>query len=78
MAGNEAVDSPSAEVFKALGDPIRWSILAQIAAGTLPVERIVTSRIGVSDVVEHGIDRLADPEGDQVKILVAPGAVGPA
>jgi DNA-binding transcriptional ArsR family regulator len=36
MAGSEAVDSPSAEVFKALGDPIRWSILAQIAdAGEL-------------------------------------------
>jgi DNA-binding transcriptional ArsR family regulator len=36
MAGNEAVDSPSAEIFKALGDPIRWSILAQIAdAGEL-------------------------------------------
>jgi (R,R)-butanediol dehydrogenase / meso-butanediol dehydrogenase / diacetyl reductase len=47
-------------------------ILAQIAAGSLPVERIVTSRIGVEDVVAQGIDRLADPEGDQVKILVAP------
>ena len=53
-------------------------ILAQIAAGTLPVERIVTSRIGVSDVVAQGIDRLADPEGDQVKILVAPAAAGAA
>lgn len=36
MAGNEAVDSPTAEIFKALGDPIRWSILSQIAdAGEL-------------------------------------------
>jgi DNA-binding transcriptional ArsR family regulator len=36
MAGNEAVDAPPAEIFKALGDPIRWSILAQIAeAGEL-------------------------------------------
>jgi (R,R)-butanediol dehydrogenase/meso-butanediol dehydrogenase/diacetyl reductase len=48
-------------------------ILAQIAAGTLPVERIVTSRIGIHDLVPAGIERLADPGGDQVKILVAPG-----
>src|SRR5262245_51967243 len=53
-------------------------ILAQVAAGALPVERIVTSRIGVADVVAKGIDRLADPEGDQVKILVAPRLAGAA
>ena len=47
-------------------------ILAQIAAGQLPVERIVTSRIGIADVVSEGIERLADAEGDQVKILVSP------
>jgi (R,R)-butanediol dehydrogenase/meso-butanediol dehydrogenase/diacetyl reductase len=47
-------------------------ILAQVAAGTLPVERIVTSRIDVHDVVSSGIERLADPGGDQVKILVHP------
>jgi DNA-binding transcriptional ArsR family regulator len=37
MAGNEVVDgSPSVEIFKALSDPIRWSIMAQIAdAGEL-------------------------------------------
>jgi DNA-binding transcriptional ArsR family regulator len=36
MGGNVKVDSPSAEIFKALSDPIRWSILAQIAdAGEL-------------------------------------------
>lgn len=53
-------------------------ILAQVASGVLPVERIVTSRIGVGDVVSKGIDRLADPEGDQVKILVAPVLAGAA
>jgi (R,R)-butanediol dehydrogenase/meso-butanediol dehydrogenase/diacetyl reductase len=47
-------------------------ILAQVAAGRLPVERIVTSTIGMSDIVPSGIDRLADPAGDQVKILVQP------
>jgi (R,R)-butanediol dehydrogenase/meso-butanediol dehydrogenase/diacetyl reductase len=46
-------------------------ILAQIAAGTLPVERVVTSRIGMRDVVSKGIQRLADPGGGQVKILVS-------
>ena len=46
-------------------------ILAQIAAGTLPVERVVTSRIGMRDVVSKGIERLADPGGGQVKILVS-------
>jgi len=50
-------------------------ILAQVAAGRLPVERIVTSRIGVRDVVPSGIERLADPAGDQVKILVSPNGV---
>ncbi len=47
-------------------------ILAQVAAGKLPVERIVTSTIPVADIVPAGIDRLADPAGDQVKILVSP------
>jgi DNA-binding transcriptional ArsR family regulator len=36
MAGNEVVDSPPVEIFKALSDPVRWSIMAQIAdAGEL-------------------------------------------
>jgi (R,R)-butanediol dehydrogenase/meso-butanediol dehydrogenase/diacetyl reductase len=48
-------------------------ILAQIAAGILPVERIVTSRIDVSDVVSAGIERLGDPESGEVKILVSSG-----
>jgi (R,R)-butanediol dehydrogenase / meso-butanediol dehydrogenase / diacetyl reductase len=47
-------------------------ILRQIASGKLPVERIVTSKIKVVDVVSKGIEGLADPKGDQIKILVAP------
>jgi hypothetical protein len=35
------------------------------------VERVVTSRIGMHDVVSKGIERLADPGGGQVKILVS-------
>jgi (R,R)-butanediol dehydrogenase / meso-butanediol dehydrogenase / diacetyl reductase len=53
-------------------------ILGQIGAGRLPVERIVTSRIGIRDLVSEGIERLADPAGDQVKILVSPSGDGPA
>jgi (R,R)-butanediol dehydrogenase/meso-butanediol dehydrogenase/diacetyl reductase len=45
-------------------------ILRQIASGKLPVERIITSKIAMPDVVSKGIDKLADPAGDQIKILV--------
>jgi (R,R)-butanediol dehydrogenase / meso-butanediol dehydrogenase / diacetyl reductase len=48
-------------------------ILAQIATGTLPVEKVITSRIAMRQIVPDGIDRLADPAGDQVKILVSAG-----
>src|SRR5439155_13965252 len=46
-------------------------ILRQVASGKLPVERIVTSRIEVTNIVPEGIERLADPSGDQVKIRVS-------
>jgi (R,R)-butanediol dehydrogenase/meso-butanediol dehydrogenase/diacetyl reductase len=49
-------------------------ILDQIASGRLTVERIVTSRIPLADVVERGVEALADPAGDQVKVLVGSGA----
>jgi (R,R)-butanediol dehydrogenase/meso-butanediol dehydrogenase/diacetyl reductase len=49
-------------------------VLAQIAAGALPVHKIITSRIAMRDVVRDGIERLADPAGDQVKILVRSAA----
>jgi len=45
-------------------------ILDQIAVGRLPIERIVTRRIGIRDIVSGGIEALADPAGDQVKVLV--------
>ena len=35
------------------------------------MERVITSRIGMRDIVPKGIERLADPGGDQVKILVS-------
>jgi len=51
-------------------------ILAQIAAGVLPVEKVITSRIAMRQIVRDGIERLADPAGDQVKILVSTGQPG--
>jgi (R,R)-butanediol dehydrogenase/meso-butanediol dehydrogenase/diacetyl reductase len=47
--------------------------LAAVASGRLPVERIITSRIPIADVVPRGVEVLADPAGDQVKILVEVG-----
>jgi (R,R)-butanediol dehydrogenase/meso-butanediol dehydrogenase/diacetyl reductase len=47
-------------------------IAAQVASGRLPVEKIITSRIGIDDLLRKGIEALSDPEGDQVKVLVAP------
>jgi (R,R)-butanediol dehydrogenase/meso-butanediol dehydrogenase/diacetyl reductase len=49
-------------------------LLGQIASGVLPVERIVTRHIGLDRIVEDGFEALADPAGDQVKVLVESGA----
>lgn len=45
-------------------------LLAQIAAGRLPAERIVSRKVDLVDVVDQAIVPLGDPAGDQVKILV--------
>jgi len=45
-------------------------IIRMIASGRLPVERIVTGRIGLDDIVPAGFEPLIDPAGDQVKVLV--------
>jgi len=45
-------------------------VMAQIASGSLPVERVVTGAIGLEDVVAGGFEALVDPQGDQIKMLV--------
>jgi (R,R)-butanediol dehydrogenase/meso-butanediol dehydrogenase/diacetyl reductase len=45
-------------------------IVALIASGRLPVENIVTAKIAIDDIVEHGFETLLSPTGDQVKVLV--------
>jgi (R,R)-butanediol dehydrogenase / meso-butanediol dehydrogenase / diacetyl reductase len=46
--------------------------MAQVASGAFPVEKVITDRIGLDDVVPRGFDVLTDPAGSQIKILVAP------
>jgi (R,R)-butanediol dehydrogenase/meso-butanediol dehydrogenase/diacetyl reductase len=45
-------------------------VIRLMASGRLPVERIVTGRIDLADVLEQGFDALLDPSGGHVKILV--------
>lgn len=45
-------------------------IIAMIASGAFPVERAVSARTVLDRTVEEGFERLIDPAGDQIKILV--------
>jgi (R,R)-butanediol dehydrogenase/meso-butanediol dehydrogenase/diacetyl reductase len=49
-------------------------VIRLISSGRYPVERIVTSRVGLEHVVSEGFDRLIDPQGDQVKVLASANA----
>lgn len=46
-------------------------VAAQIASGALPVERIITSRVTLDDVVAKGFEALASPAGGDIKILLS-------
>jgi (R,R)-butanediol dehydrogenase/meso-butanediol dehydrogenase/diacetyl reductase len=48
-------------------------IIALVASGRFPVERVLTEVIDVHDVVARGFDRLLDPDGDAQKLLVRVG-----
>lgn len=47
-------------------------VIRLVASGALPVERVVTKTVDLDDIVNDGFERLLDPQGDDVKILVAP------
>lgn len=48
-----------------------WNRVARmIASGQLPAASVVTDRIALSDAVAQGFDRLLDPAGTQLKILI--------
>jgi (R,R)-butanediol dehydrogenase/meso-butanediol dehydrogenase/diacetyl reductase len=46
-------------------------ITAQIASGALPVEKVVTGRATLENVVSEAFDTLVDPQGNQIKVLVS-------
>jgi (R,R)-butanediol dehydrogenase/meso-butanediol dehydrogenase/diacetyl reductase len=47
-------------------------IMRQVSSGAFPVERVVTSKIPLAEVVSRGFEALVDPEGDEIKVLVEP------
>ncbi|MBO3750127.1 alcohol dehydrogenase catalytic domain-containing protein [Streptosporangiaceae bacterium NEAU-GS5] len=46
-------------------------VMRLVATGRYPIERVVTSHIGLEDVVPKGFDVLVDPAGDELKVLVS-------
>ena len=48
-----------------------WPRVIRLAAsGKYPIEKLVTSVIGIDECVTKGFDVLIDPKGDQMKVLV--------
>jgi len=45
-------------------------VMALIASGRFPVEKIVTDIVALDDAIERGFKPLLDPAGDQLKILL--------
>jgi (R,R)-butanediol dehydrogenase/meso-butanediol dehydrogenase/diacetyl reductase len=45
-------------------------IVALIATGHYQVEKVVTAKIAIKDIVKDGFETLLSPSGDQVKVLV--------
>lgn len=54
-----------------LGDWPR--VIDLISRRGLPIEKVVTARIGVDEIVTHGFETLLSPSGEQVKVLVHAG-----
>jgi len=48
-------------------------VIDLISRRGLPVEKVVTARIDVDDIVEKGFETLLSPTGEQVKVLVHAG-----
>jgi (R,R)-butanediol dehydrogenase/meso-butanediol dehydrogenase/diacetyl reductase len=48
-------------------------LIAQVASGAFPVERVVTDRIELAHLVDRGFEVLGETGNDQIKVLVAPG-----
>ena len=50
--------------------PQRGRFIDLIDRGRYPVQKVVTARIAMADVVEKDFETLLSPQGDQVKVLV--------
>jgi (R,R)-butanediol dehydrogenase/meso-butanediol dehydrogenase/diacetyl reductase len=46
-------------------------VIRMVASGKYPIGRLVTTQLGLPDVVTKGFDVLVDPQGDQLKVLVS-------
>lgn len=51
-------------------------IIALVASGRFPVEKVLSDIIDIDQLVSRGFDRLLDPEGDAQKVLVRVGGGG--
>jgi len=59
-----------------VGYPIRcWpELMAEVTSGALPIDQVMTGRVAIEDAVAEGFERLLDPGGDEIKILVDIGS----
>lgn len=48
-------------------------VIRLISTGRYPVDKVVTSRLGLDSIVTEGFDRLIDPTGEEVKVLGSAG-----
>jgi (R,R)-butanediol dehydrogenase/meso-butanediol dehydrogenase/diacetyl reductase len=46
----------------------------EVASGALPIDRLMTGRVTMENAVADGFERLLDPAGDAIKILVEVGS----
>jgi len=47
-------------------------IIRMVATDKYRIDKVITSRVGITDVVAEGFDKLVDPRGSELKILVIP------
>ncbi|MGA8337941.1 MAG: zinc-binding dehydrogenase, partial [Solirubrobacteraceae bacterium] len=59
-----------------VGFPVRcWpELMDEVASGALPIDRVMTGRVTMENAVADGFERLLDPAGDAIKILVDVGS----
>ena len=45
-------------------------LMGEVASGALPIDQVMTGRVTMEEAVADGFERLLDPNGDDIKILV--------